>query len=358
MKRQNVNTFFIRLLVISLIHFIIKTGDQTFGGFFDFTFRGFLFSFFFITYWLCIWYIAAFISQKLQKRQESSFENKKFYSFLVFSFHFTFGLLASFFTNYIYRVADIHFFNNIDTWADVTILNPELTISLLVFYLMVFSFDTYYHLSIKRKEDLLQLEKLKQENTLAQYLNLKSQIEPHFLFNSLSVLSSVVHTDVNLASEFTLRLSRILRYVIEKNEFLLVPLKEEISFVENYLFLIHTRFEEGIIFDNQINKNIINTCFVPPSSLQLLIENAIKHNKFTAENPLRIQLFNDEESLIVNNNINIRNDFESSTNLGLDNLSGRYSHFSDKAVVIKKTDVDFTVSLPILTKVHYERFNI
>ncbi len=103
---------------------------------------------------------------------------------------------------------------------------------------------------------------------------------------------------------------------------------------------------------------MISSSYIPPASIQILIENAIKHNKFNKDSPLLIKLYNDEEYLIVNNNTNIRNDIEYSTNLGLDNLSKRYSHLSEKPVVIKKTDIDFTASLPILIKKQYERFNI
>ena len=358
MNLQKSNKFFVRLESIFIIHFIFKIGDQSFNVFSDFTLRGTVFSLYIVIYWLCVWYIAAFFHRKIIRKQKDSILNKKLFTFLLFSFHFTFGFIASFFANWFYRLGDIYFFDMGEVWSSVWLLNPELTFSLLLIYMMVLSVDIYYNTSIKAKEDQLQLEKLKRENTLAQYLNLKSQIEPHFLFNSLSVLSSIVYSDVDLASEFILRLSKILRYVIEKNVFLLVPLDEEITFIENYLFLIQTRFEKGIIFENTIDKNMISSCYIPPASLQLLIENAIKHNKFTIDNPLRITLFNDDECLIVNNNVNTRNDIENSTNLGLDNLTKRYSHLSDKPVVIKKTDMDFTVSLPILTKEQYERFNI
>lgn len=358
MNPQKSNKFFIRLALIFIIQFIFKIGDQSINVFSDFTLRGTVFSIYFIIYWICAWYIAAFIHKKIQQKQGDSHQGKKTYTFLLFSFQFTFGFLASFFANWFYRLWDIYLFEMSDAWSSVWLLNPEFTMSLLMIYMMVFSVDIYYNTGIKAKEDQLQLEKLKQENTLAQYLNLKSQIEPHFLFNSLSVLSSIIYTDVDLASDFILRLSRILRYVIEKNEFLLVPLNDEIIFIENYLFLIQTRFEKGIIFENKIDKAITNSSYLPPASIQLLIENAIKHNKFTKDNPLRIKLFNDEEHLIVINNINIRNDSENSTNQGLENLSKRYSHLSDKSVVIKKSDVDFMVTLPILTKEQYERFNI
>ena len=358
MNRKNVNKFFVRLLFIFLINFIVKIGDQSISVFSDFTFRGFVFSFYFITYWLCIWYVAEIFNLKIHYRQESSLGSKKFYTFLLFSFHITYGLLVSFGANLFYRLGDIHVFHMNIPWSDVPLFNPEFTLSLFMIYMIVFSYDNYFYSSIKRKEDQIQLEKLKQENTLAQYLNLKSQIEPHFLFNSLSVLSSIIHTDINLAEEFILRLSKTLRYVIEKNELALVPLKEEIRFVDNYFFLIRNRFDDGIVFENSINDSIIQSSYIPPASLQLLIENAVKHNKFTSDDPLRIQLFADGESITVKNNINLRDDIADSTNQGLQNLTQRFSYFSNKEVTITITETDFTVSMPILTKTDYERFNI
>lgn len=358
MGSKSINIFLIRVSIIFSIHLIFKAGDYSFGDFFDFTNRGLLFSAFFISYWLLIWYVSAFFHKKIQTKQESSLKRKQGFTSLLFMFHFAFGLFAAFFSNLLYRHGDSQFFDREDVWSEIPMLNPELTFSLFTLYMMIFFFDTYFHVNIKMKEDQLQLEKLKQENTLAQYLNLKSQIEPHFLFNTLSVLSAVIHTDANLASELTLRLSRILRYVIEKNKFLLVPLKEEITFIENYVFLIQARFEKGIIVENTIDKKIIELSYLPPVSLQLLVENAVKHNKFTKNEPLRIQIYNKENLLMVSNNIDLRNDVENSTKQGLENLSKRYSHFSEMAVAIENNDDTFKVSLPILTKEDYERFNI
>ena len=352
------NKFFTRISFVFLFHLIFKIGDDSFNVFGDFTLRGLVLSFYFISFWLAVWYVADFLGQKLVAWQKRTSKYTHIHTILLFTFHFFFGFIFAFLSNYLYRLGDIYLFHMEEAWRDVTVFNPELTMSLLLIYMMVFSFDTYYSSSIRINEDKLQLEKLKRENTLAQYLNLKSQIEPHFLFNSLSVLSSVIHTDANLASEFTIRLSRILRYMIEKNEHILVPLKDEISFVDNYLFLNQTRFQEGINFKNSLDKRIISSSYIPPASLQMLIENAVKHNKFTKKNSLEIILMNDKESLIVMNNLNIREDIENSTKLGLDNLIERFNQFTPNRVVIKKTKSQFTVSLPILTKKHYERFNI
>ncbi|RLD81988.1 MAG: hypothetical protein DRJ15_02945 [Bacteroidetes bacterium] len=358
MNHKAIKTFLIRLLVVFLIHFIFKIGDQSINVFSEFTSRGFVFSVFFTIYGLIVWYVSAFVNLKIQKGQESSSDHKKYYIFLLFSFHFIYGFAVSFLTNMLYRIGDVYFYNMGETWSEVSILNPEFTFSLFVIYIILFSFDVYYHSNIKSKEDQLQLEKLKQENTLAQYLNLKSQIEPHFLFNSLSVLSSLIQTDVNIAEEFLLRLSKTLRYVIEKNELPLVPLKDEVLFVEDYFFLIKNRFEEGIIFNNSMDQALIQNSYIPPASLQLLIENAVKHNKFTREAPLHIHISATENQIVVNNNINLRDDTSDSTKQGLHNLTQRFAYFSDKAISISSNEAGFTVSLPVLTKADYERINI
>ena len=358
MNHKTIKTFFIRLLVVYLIHLIFKIGDQSINVFSDFTLRGFVFSTYFIIYGLIVWYVSAYFNAKIQKSQESSLYHKKTYIFLLFLFHFIFGFVIAFSANMLYRLGDIYFFNMGETWSEVPILNPEFTFSLLVIYMMIFTFDVYYQSNIKSKEDQLQLEKLKQENTLAQYLNLKSQIEPHFLFNSLSVLSSLIQTDVNIAEEFLLRLSKTLRYVIEKNELALVPLKDEVLFAEDYFFLIKNRFEEGIIIKNSLDSSMIRNSYIPPASLQLLIENAVKHNKFTEKAPLHIHIFNTEDQIVVNNNINLRDDSSDSTKQGLNNLTQRFAYFSDKAVSISSNETGFTVSLPILTEADYERIDI
>ncbi len=263
----------------------------------------------------------------------------------------------AFIFNLLYRYGDVNFFGD-TPWEGIPLFNPELTLSLFSIYMMIFTADIFFTSALKRKEDEVKMEKLRKENALAQYLVLKSQIEPHFLFNSLSVLSSFIKSDADMAEEFLLRLSKTLRYVIEKNELTLVPLKEEIGFVEDYFFLIRQRFDKGILFENLLDKQVIKNCYIPPASLQLLIENAVKHNKFTSEEPLQISIYNDDKHIFVKNNINLRNDNDSSTNQGLQNLIQRFSFFSESTVNIEINETDFTASLPILTKTEYEHFNI
>jgi len=351
------NKLFIRFSVIFFIHLVIVIGDATMD-IFDFSIRRITFSTFFISYWMILWYSAGYVNDIIHKKQALSLKNKAPYTWLLFFFNFSFSLTSAFLTNLAYRFGDIYFFNSYDNWSDVPLGNPEFTMTLFSLYMIIFTGDIFFTSTLKRKEDQLKMEELKRENTLAQYLVLKSQLEPHFLFNSLSVLSSIIHTDINLAEEFILRLSKTLRYVIEKNELTLVPLNDEVGFINDYFFLISNRFDEGIVFDNSIEESTIQNSYIPPASLQLLIENAVKHNRFSAKRPLKIKLYNDKSHLFLNNNKNLRDDNPDSTKQGLKNLIQRFSYFSDEAVTIRDEEKEFTVCLPILTKSDYERINI
>jgi LytS/YehU family sensor histidine kinase len=206
-------------------------------------------------------------------------------------------------------------------------------------------------------EKQLKTIKLEKENTIAQYKSLKAQIEPHFLFNSLSVLASIVHTDANLASNFIIKLSKTLRYIIEKNEFTLVPLKEELAVVEDYFYLVKTRFGEGIEMSIDVDEKRFAESYIPPASIQLLIENAIKHNKQSDEEPLRIEIKCDSEYITIQNNLNKITTDKESTHVGLKNIKQRYKLLSNKDVLIHKSNDNFIVKLPVLNQSHYEDFN-
>lgn len=356
MNKLRPNKFILRFLIIFFVNLIFVAGDSSMEMW-DFSGRRILFSFFFIGYWMIVWFIAEYFTNVIHKKQASSSNKKTIYNYLLFFINFVFALIAGFGFNLIYRITDIHYFHNVEGWANIPILNPELSLSLFSFYMIFFTADIFFTAILEKKESQIKIERMKRENMKAQYLVLKSQLDPHFLFNSLSVLSSIIHTDVNLAEEFILRLSKTLRHVIEKKELTLISLKEEISFVDDYFFLIRTRFEEGIVFENKIDSSIIQESYIPPASLQLLIENAVKHNKFSSDEPLRIKLYNDKKQIIVMNNINARDDQINSTNQGLQNLTQRFSYFSDKAVSIAINETSFIVSMPILTKTDYERTN-
>lgn len=356
MNKLRPKKFILRFFIVFLIHLIFIYGDYSMK-IWEFNLRRIILSLIFICYWLIVWYIAEYFTKNVHKKQNLSVHKKTIYNYLLFFINFVFAFISAFGFNLLYRFTDTNIFMRIDNWSNVPIFNPELTMSLFSFYILFFTTDIFFTSTLQRKEDQIKMEKMKRENMKAQYLVLKSQLDPHFLFNSLSVLTSIIHTDINLAEEFILRLSKTLRYVIEKKELTLVPLKEEIRFVDDYFFLIRNRFENGIIFENSIEKSIIEESYIPPASLQLLIENAVKHNKFSFDEPLQIKLFNDKNQIIIINNINVRDDQMNSTNQGLQNLTQRFSYFSDSAVNIALDENNFIVSMPILKKSDYERFN-
>lgn len=339
--------FLKRLVIIYLIHLIIKGFDATFGNFFEFTLRGIVFSLFFISFWLIVWYGSEIVNSKLNSNK----------TYLKLFINILMGYSAAFVTNTIYRWGDIHLFNNSDPWNEVTFMNPEFTVSLLLLYILGYGINESSLSSLKIKEEQIKTEKLEKENILAQYKSLKAQIEPHFLFNSLSVLTSIINTNSELATEFVVKLSKTLRYIIEKNEFTLVPLKEELAVVNDYFFLIKIRFNQSIQFVNKIDQKIIDNSYIPPVSIQLLIENAVKHNKQTTDHPLCVELYNEKNYIIVKNNLNKLDVESNSTAIGLSNIKQRYELIGHKKVEIIETSQHFIVKLPILKKEQYDSFN-
>lgn len=339
--------FLARTFIIYLIHLIYKGFDLSFGYFTDFTFRGILFSFFFLSLWLLAWYTAEWMNDKITSLRQ-------FYRFII---NAVFGYSIALITNGVYRHVDIKFFDNNVYWENNSSLNPELTISLLMFYLLGYITFAYVQSQVTVKEKELKTTQLEKENVIAQYKSLKAQIEPHFLFNSLSVLSSIVHTDANLASEFIVKLSKTLRYVIEKNEFALVPLREELAVINDYFYLLKTRFNDGIALLIEVDEKRLDTVFVPPASIQLLIENAVKHNKQSDENPLLIEIRLGTEYITVQNNLNKISSVEESTSIGLKNIRKRYRLLSGKEVIVQMIDGFFRVKLPVLNQRDHEDFN-
>lgn len=197
----------------------------------------------------------------------------------------------------------------------------------------------------KWKLSLLEQEKLKKEALTAKLESLKKQLDPHFLFNSLSVLTGVIHSDPELAEDFVLKLSQVYRYVIEHNEEKEVTLKEELSFVQSYIFLLQVRFRDKIAFN--VNQNVLLTNKkVIPLSLQLLVENAVKHNKMTSI--LMLDLYIENDFLWLQNNLDRREDRSKSVGIGLKNLVSRYEILINRTLQIVETESTFKVGIPLI----------
>lgn len=196
------------------------------------------------------------------------------------------------------------------------------------------------------KEAAVQQERLKREQLALQYETLKSQVNPHFLFNNLNSLTSLISTNPEKAIDFVKKLSEVYRYVLDQKDQELVALETELEFLESYIFLQKIRF--GANLDVQININQKNFKVIP-LSLQILVENAIKHNEISDKNPLQIRIFDtDEEYLTVENRLQKKSGSEGNGS-GIQNISDRYKFFTDKQVVITINQELFRISIPLLT---------
>ena len=190
-------------------------------------------------------------------------------------------------------------------------------------------------------------EELKRENLLAKYEALKNQVNPHFLFNSLNTLSGLVEQKPELATDFIKKLSDIYRYVLDQNDKELVSIHDELKFVDDYVFLSKMRIGSGLIFYLHIPAD--QNYQVVPLGIQMLVENAIKHNIASDDMPLKIEIKIENSLVIVRNNLQRKKTVSAGKKpLGLENLKKRYAYLSAKPVEIIETDKEFIVKFPVI----------
>lgn len=204
-----------------------------------------------------------------------------------------------------------------------------------------FFFDEY-------KKKWKEAEELKRSSALSQLQLIKSQVNPHFLFNTLNVLSGMVVKDNPDANRYIEEFSKVYRYILNNQEKELVTLQSELEFIEPYVFLLQKRFPEGLIVSIDIPDKYKNG-YIIPVALQMLVENAIKHNVVSRARPLHIELHaNGNNTLIVRNNLQPKQNRENSTLIGLKNISKRYELVSGKSVIVHQEEKSFEVVLPLL----------
>ncbi|MEO6303602.1 MAG: sensor histidine kinase [Bacteroidia bacterium] len=197
------------------------------------------------------------------------------------------------------------------------------------------------------KRSLVEIEKYKSESLQSQLQNLKNQLNPHFLFNNLSVLSSLVYIDQDKAVDFINQLSKVYRYLLDNRNNELVSLERELTFIQSYTYLLQIRFDKNIRFDINVPDEKTHL-MLPPLSLQMLVENAIKHNEISNELPLTIHIKIENSMLTVSNSLQLRISNEVSSKTGLQNIKDRYKFFTDQPVEIIETEKAFTVKIPLL----------
>lgn len=214
---------------------------------------------------------------------------------------------------------------------------------ILLFALLLISF--ILKLQLKSKNDAVEKEQLKQEKIKSELIAIKNQVNPHFLFNSLNTLNSVIRNNPESATDFVDKLSFMYRYILQSSEKGLVSLKEELAFLDSYVYLINIRYGSRFILENDLDLDV-ESIEIPVLSLQLLVENAVKHNKISEDSPLKVKIYNDSEYIVVENKIRPRNSLEESTGNGLLNLSMRYKILKNSEIKILKNS-NFIVKLTI-----------
>ena len=202
---------------------------------------------------------------------------------------------------------------------------------------------------IALKNSLIETEKYKTESANAQLQNLKNQLNPHFLFNNFSVLTSLVYKNQDKAADFINELAKVYRYVLDTKNSELVPLQEELDFINHYIFLQKIRFEDSISFEIKIEESK-KSDYLLPMCLQMLVENTIQHNETSQANPLKVLIYTDNDSLVIENLILSRSDISESTKTGIKNIKQRYSFFTDKKVIVSNNGKVFKVILPLIQK--------
>ncbi|MCB0632715.1 MAG: histidine kinase [Saprospiraceae bacterium] len=207
--------------------------------------------------------------------------------------------------------------------------------------------EAFYQYEKNRQSEKEKAE-LVRVNLLAQYNHLKQQVSPHFLFNSLNTLSSLISIDPIRAERFVSELSLVYRYLLQNSEDKMVELGKELLFLNSYIHLMKTRFGSGLSVDIDVPA-IWHTYLIPPLSLQLLVENAIKHNVVSPDQPLHIEIkITEDQNIQIKNNLQGKQLSLPSEKVGLVNIMEKYRLLGQAEVVVLKTDTEFSVSLPLI----------
>lgn len=218
------------------------------------------------------------------------------------------------------------------------------------FMLGVVIFMTSYTVTLfeERERILLENERLLRENLHAKFETLRQQVNPHFLFNSLSTLKTMMRNDIDKAEEYLLRLSDVFRYSLQVNDIEKVTLKEELDILDAYFFMLKGRFGENLSIDVKITPAHY-IMYLPPFSMQIIVENCVKHNIVSKDKPLSIKIYSEQTNQIsISNNMQPKNSVETSSRIGLANIDKRYQYLSGQHIEINETPETFTVVIPLI----------
>lgn len=206
-------------------------------------------------------------------------------------------------------------------------------------------------LSKERELDEKVVHQLDQERSKAELEALNNEMDPHFIFNSLNTLNHLIINNPQQAFSFNNKLAQVYKYFLINKNNKLISLRNELEFIDDYFFLLKIRHDNKLDLETELNGNA-NRIMLPPFALQILIENAIKHNEFSNDHPLQIRIGLNGRYLKITNNVRAKPYLVSSTGIGLKNLSSRYKLICNTDIVVEKNEKNFTVKLPLINETY------
>ncbi len=267
---------------------------------------------------------------------------KRFY--LQWSFSLLIGLFTAMVLRWLYILI-------LSSYTFIAVVDELIIVALVVIVVTVLTVvELSVYLLEKWRFSLAELERFKKENAEFQFESLRSQVNPHFLFNSLNTLSSLIYDDRDKAEVFIRELSDVYRYILDNRGSELVSLNRELKVARSYLYLLGLRFEKNLIVEWNIEPKV-ESKMIAPLTLQLLIENAVKHNIISRKKPLTIKISAHDTILEVRNNLQRKEMKEPSSKLGLKNIQSRYAFLTSGIVDIYETESDFVVKVPLIQPV-------
>lgn len=343
---RNIGILFIGNVVIYTLLFFLNSNTDL-NNFLNYSAINFFIGYFIFSVF------AAFIGSNIFYHYRQEINKNGYHRYVIWKY-FIQAIVTNLFLYFVFTQLVNPFF-------PAKIFYPHVMNYVMIGLITIIFLSIFYFLEKKRQsfEKEIIKETTKAETATANFETLKNQLDPHFLFNSLNVLTGLIEENPEKAVDFTTSLSKIYRYLLEQKDKEVVPLEDEIKFAKTYINLLKLRFEDSIHFHlNLIDFN--ENEFIVPLSLQILLENTIKHNIASEINPLKIRIYKDNQQLIVENSFQPKETIKDSTGVGLNNIKNRYQFISNRKVVIQQTEEKFSVKLPILTqkiKIMENQFN-
>lgn len=305
----------------------------------------------FVSITVLFWEGSRFISQKIESRfpSQTSLLKKLIWQLIIL---IVYGIIVFNLFYLLVRLYEIYIYGN---KGNPLTLIQFLTMSAIGIFLVLaiggFQMGVFYFMQWQQSK--LESERLQKKQTEAMFQVLKHQISPHFLFNNLNTLNSLIHESPEVASKFLALFAEVYRYSLQHRDEELVSLESELDMLQSYLYLIDQRFEKAISVEINISSDLKRK-YIPPMSLQLLVENALKHNIAESTQKLRIKIEGEEDKLLVENNLQLRKEKKPSTKIGLSNLIERYRLLGQPLPEVQETFDYFRVVLPLLSIGKYE----